>query len=67
MQALEIVDRLKDIVGKYTDDFSQIITATRSLGQNYSNLYYCVTDHGLATNDYVTIRGATKPRYNNFN
>lgn len=61
MQALEIVDRLKDVVGKYTDSFSQIITATSLTRSGTTATCITTTDHGLATNDYVTIRGATNP------
>ena len=30
MQAINVVDRLKDIVGYYTDDFSDILSVTSS-------------------------------------
>jgi hypothetical protein len=61
MQASEIVDRLKDIVGKYTDDFSNIITVSSLTRSGTTATCITTTDHGLTTDDYVTIRGATNP------
>jgi len=61
MQGVEIVDRLKDIVGKYTDDFSDIIIVSSLTRSGTTATCITATDHGLITNDYITIRGATNP------
>ena len=61
MQAINVVDRLRDIIGYYTDDFSDIQGIT-SLSRSGTTIT-CVTDsaHGRVTNEYVTIRGAKEP------
>ena len=61
MQALDVVNKLKEIIGFYTDDFSDVSTVT-SLTRSGSTIT-AVTPaiHGLATNDYVTIRGSKEP------
>lgn len=61
MKAVDIVNRLKQILPKHTDDFSTIIGVS-SLTRSGTTIT-CITStaHGLATNDYITIRGAKKP------
>lgn len=61
MQAINIVNRLKEIVGVYTDDFSDIVTIS-SLSRSGSTIIAVTSAaHGLVTNDYATIRGAKEP------
>jgi hypothetical protein len=55
------VNRLKEILPKYTDDFSTILEVS-SLVRNGS-IITCTTAtaHGLSTGDYVTVRKAKEP------
>lgn len=61
MKAIRIVNRLKEILPKYTDDFSTILNVS-SLTRA-STIITCTTTaaHGLSNNDYITIRGAKEP------
>lgn len=61
MKGQDIVNRLKEVLSIYTDDFSDIVSVT-SLTRSGSTIT-CVTSaaHGLATNDYATIKGAKEP------
>lgn len=61
MKAVDIVNRLKQILPKYTDDFSTIISVD-SLTRSDTTIT-CVTStaHGLTSGDYITIRGAKRP------
>lgn len=61
MKAIKIVNRLKEILPKYTDDFSTILNVS-SLSR-VSTTITCITTtaHGLSNNDYITIRGAKEP------
>jgi len=61
MKAIYIVNRLKEILPKYTDDFSTILNVS-SLTR-YGSTITCTTtaNHNLTTNDYITIKGAKEP------
>lgn len=58
MQAIEIVDRLKNILGFYTDDFCDVINITSLTRSGSTVTAVTDTDHELATNNYITIAGA---------
>jgi hypothetical protein len=60
MQAIDVVNKLKEIVGLYTDDFSDVSSLT-SLTRSGSTITAVKTAHGLTTGDYLTIRGAKEP------
>lgn len=61
MRAVYVANRLKEILPKYTDDFSTILSAS-SLTRS-STTVTCTTsvNHNLTTGDYVTVRGAKEP------
>ena len=41
MQVVDIVDRLKEVIGKYTNDFSDIVdVSARGKRANRHSLYY---------------------------
>lgn len=61
MQGSNITNRLKEIVGKYTDDFSTIINVSSLTRTSTTATCTTATDHNLTTGDYITIRGATNP------
>lgn len=61
MQAKEIANRLKQILPLYTADFSDLTTIS-SLTRSGSTITAITSDaHGLASNDYITIKGAKEP------
>ena len=61
MQGIDVVNRLKDIVPEFTDDFSDILTAT-SLTRSGSTITAVMSAvHGLTSADYITVRGAKEP------
>lgn len=61
MRAVYVVNRLKEELPKFTDDFSTILSAS-SLTRS-STTITCTTNanHGLTTGNYITIRGAKEP------
>jgi hypothetical protein len=61
MRGQDIVNRLKEVLSIYTDDFSEIVSIT-SLDRAGSTIT-CVTSssHNLITGDYATIKGAKEP------
>ena len=61
MQAVDIVNRLKEVLPSFTDDFSDV-QGVDSLSQS-SGIITAITSaaHGLTTSDYITVRGAKKP------
>lgn len=61
MQAVDIVNRLKEILPKFTDDFSDISTVTSLTRSGSTITAVTPSAHGLTTGDYVTIRGAKEP------
>ena len=61
MKGADVVNRLKEVLPNYTDNFSDIYSVT-SLSRSATTITAVTsTAHGLATNDYVTIRGAKEP------
>jgi hypothetical protein len=61
MKGVYIVNRLKEILPKYTDDFSTILNVSTLTRSGTTITCTSATAHGLSNNDYVTIRGAKKP------
>lgn len=56
-----IVNRLKAILGKYVDDFNDVVTVS-SLSRSSSTITAVTSAaHGLVTGSYITIRGAKEP------
>jgi hypothetical protein len=61
MKGADVVNRLKEVLPNYTDDFSDIITIS-SLSRSATTITAVTgSAHGLATGNYVTIRGAKEP------
>lgn len=57
----QIANRLKQVLPKYTDDFSDIL-AVSSLSQSGGTITAITSSaHGLSTGDYVMVRGAKEP------
>jgi hypothetical protein len=61
MQAVDIVNRLKEVLPNYTDEFSDIISVSSLTRSGTTITASASSAHGLLTGDYVTIRGATNP------
>ena len=61
MQAIDVVNKLKEIVGEYTDDFSDISSLTSLTRSGSTITAVSPAAHGLATGNYLTIRGAKEP------
>lgn len=61
MKAIYVVNRLKDILPKYTDDFSTILNVSSLTRSTTTITCTTATNHGLTTGDYITIRGAKEP------
>lgn len=61
MRAVYVANRLKEILPKYTDDFSTILSVSSLTRSSTTITCTTSTNHGLTTNDYVTIRGAKEP------
>lgn len=61
MKAIQIVNKLKEILPKYTNDFSDMVNIV-SLTKN-NNIITATTSikHSLQTGDYITIKGAKQP------
>lgn len=51
MQGSNITNRLKEIVGKYTDDFSTIINVSSLTRTSTTATCTTATDHNLTTGD----------------
>jgi hypothetical protein len=61
MKGADIVNRLKEVLPSYTDDFSDIVSIS-SLSRSGTTITAVTSSaHGLVTGNYVTIRGAKKP------
>jgi hypothetical protein len=61
MKGADVVNRLKEVLPNFTDNFSDIVTIT-SLSRSGSTITAVTSAaHGLATNNYVTIKGAKEP------
>ena len=61
MKGIDIVNRLKEVLPKYTEDFNSSVSIT-SLTKSSSTIT-CTTaiNHGLTTGNYITIKGAKEP------
>lgn len=57
MQVVNIVNRLKEVISKYTDDFSDIISIT-SLSRVGTTVTATSTNNGLTTGNYISVKGA---------
>lgn len=61
MKGVDVVNRLKEVLPKYTDDFSDIFSVT-SLSRSGTTITAVTSaDHELTTGDYITMRGAKEP------
>lgn len=56
-----IVNRLKEVLAKTTDAFSDILSISSLSRSSTTITAVTASPHGLTTNDYVTIRGAKEP------
>ena len=61
MKAVYVVNRLKEILPKYTDDFSTIISVSSLVRSGSTITCTTATAHGLTTGQYATLRGAKRP------
>lgn len=61
MKAVQVVNRLKEILPKYTDDFSTILSVSSLTRSGSTITCTTTTAHGLSTGNYATIRGAKEP------
>jgi len=61
MKGIHIVNRLKEVLPKYTDDFNAtaLISSLSKSGSLITGV--TTTNHNLTTGDYVTIKGAKEP------
>ena len=61
MKGADIVNRLKEVLGQYTDDFSDILAVSSLTKSGTIITASTATAHNLITGDYITIRGAKNP------
>lgn len=61
MKAIYIVNRLKEIFSKYTDDFSTILNVASLVRSGTTITCTTTANHNLTSNDYITIKGAKEP------
>ena len=61
MQGSDITNRLKEVLPKYTDEFSDIIDVTSLTRSGTTITAVTASAHSLTTGDYMTIRGALDP------
>jgi hypothetical protein len=61
MKGADVVNRLKEVLPNYTDDFSDIVTITNLSRSATTITAVTGAAHGLVTGNYVTIRGAKEP------
>ncbi len=61
MNGLLIVNRLKEVLAKTTDAFSDILTISSLTRSSSTITAVTSTVHGLTTGDYITVRGAKEP------
>lgn len=57
----QITDRLKQVLPKYTDDFSDILSVSSLTQSGGAITAVTAIDHNLTTGDYVLARGAKEP------
>jgi len=56
MKAVRIVNRLKEVLPNYTDDFSTILNVSSLSRVSTTITCTTATVHGLSNNDYITIK-----------
>jgi hypothetical protein len=61
MQAVDVVNRLKEVVGKYNDDFVDLIGVTSLTRSGTTATLVTSTNHNLTSGDYITVRDAVNP------
>lgn len=61
MKAIQIVNRLKEILPKYTDDFSTITNVSSLARSGTTITCTTATAHNMETGNYATIKGAKEP------
>ena len=61
MQAVAVVNRLKEILPSFTDDFSDVISLTSLTRVDTTITAISPVAHNLTNGDYITIRGAKEP------
>jgi hypothetical protein len=61
MQGVDIADRLKEVLPKYTNKFSDITSISSLTRSGTTITAVTASSHGLATNDQITIKGALDP------
>jgi hypothetical protein len=61
MRAVYVVNRLKEELPKFTDDFSTILPVSSLTRSSTTITCTTSTTHGLTTGNYITIRGAKEP------
>ena len=61
MKGVQVVNRLKNILPKYTNDFSSIVNASSLTRASSTITCTTATNHNLLTGYYVTIKGAKEP------
>lgn len=61
MRAVYVVNRLKEELPKLTDGFSTILSVASLTRSSTTITCTTITNHGLTTGDYVTIRSAKEP------
>jgi hypothetical protein len=61
MRAIDIVNRLKEVLPKYTDDFNVVVNVSSLTKSGSTITCTTATNHGLSTGNYVTIKDAKEP------
>lgn len=61
MKGSSVINRLKEVLPKYTDGFSDIISLTSLTRTATTITATSSTAHGLKTGNYITIKGAKEP------
>lgn len=61
MQGIEIVNRLKEVLGKYNSDFVDLLSVTSLSRTGTTATAVTSAAHNLTTGDYVTMSGAQEP------
>jgi hypothetical protein len=61
MQAVDVVNRLKEVVGNYNDDFVDLVDISSLTRSGTTITATTATSHNLNTGDYITVRGAVNP------
>jgi hypothetical protein len=61
MQAVDVVNRLKEVVGKYNEDFVDLISVSSLTRSGTTATLVTTTNHNLISGDYITVRDAVNP------